>query len=60
MAEAFYNFDEDDASSSAEDSECEEVELVEELVQDDVESEHEMIVTSIQKSQDTPSFHSHQ
>ena len=34
MAEAFYNFDEDDASSSAEDSECEEVELVEELVQD--------------------------
>ena len=46
MAEAFYIFDEDDASSSAEDSECEEVKLVEELVQDDVESEHETILVS--------------
>ena len=44
MAEAFYNFEEDDASSNAEDSEWEEVELVEELDG-----------TSIQKIQDTPS-----
>ena len=46
MAEAFYNFDEDDASSSAEHSEGEEVELVEKLVQDDVESEHKMMLVS--------------